>query len=110
MVPLYAAGAITEIEIANFETQLTREQLGLKKDVKSADIHKVMDLYTISTATVIRKMGTALRHNIQEHRRAKPVKKFVNKPETTEKDLIAEQERISKQIPNIRQYPLVPDH
>lgn len=88
MVSLYAAGAITEIEIANFETKLTREQFGLKGDVKSADIQKVMDLYTIFTATVISKMGTALRRNIKEHRRAKPVKKFVIKPETTEEDLM----------------------
>ena len=38
MVPLYEAGEITVAEITALETQLIREQFGLRWDVKSEDI------------------------------------------------------------------------
>ena len=68
-----------------------------------------MDLFTSSTAAVVCKMGSALRRSVQENRRAKPVKKFVIKAETTEEDLIREQERASIQKQNRRKYPLGPE-
>ena len=93
MVPLYAAGAITEKEVAAFETKLISEQFGLICDVKNVDIAKVMDLFIRSTATVVSKMGSTLRRNVYENRKAKPIKNFIIKGETTEYDIIREQER-----------------
>lgn len=55
-----------------------------------------MDLYTRSTATVVSKMGSALRRTVQENRRAKPVKHFVIRADNTEEDLIAKKERSRK--------------
>ena len=64
MVPLYAAGAITEKEVTAFETKLISEQFGLIGDVKNVDIAKVMDLFTRSKASVVSKMGSTLRRNV----------------------------------------------
>ena len=38
MVPLFAAGTITEAEVAALELQFICEQLSLQDDVKNADI------------------------------------------------------------------------
>ena len=95
-VPLLAALSITAAEVTAFETKLIREQFGLQGDVKNAEIQKVMDLSTTSTARVLSKTGSALRHKVQENRRAKPVKKIVITHETSEDEMIAEQERVSR--------------
>jgi len=52
-----------------------------------------MDLFTSSTASVFAKMGSSLRRNVHENRRAKPIKNFVITAETTEEDLMKEHER-----------------
>ena len=46
------------------ELQFIRNQFGLKGDVKNVDIAKIMSFYTTSTASLVAKMGTAIRGKI----------------------------------------------
>jgi hypothetical protein len=64
LTPLYAAGAMTEKEVEQMELQFIRNQFGLKGDVKNVDIAKIMSFYTTSTASLVAKMGTAIRGKI----------------------------------------------
>lgn len=65
MTPLHAAGAITEEEITKFETLLVREQFGLKGDIKSEKINKVITLYIKTTAKVVARLGSKLQDKIE---------------------------------------------
>jgi hypothetical protein len=55
-----------------------------------------MDLFTTSTAKVVSKLGLALRCNVKENRRAKPVKQFTISNETTDEESFSEQKRVSR--------------
>jgi hypothetical protein len=55
LTPLYASGAMTEEDIQKLETQILREQHGLKSDVTNATIQKVWSFFTVTTASIIAK-------------------------------------------------------
>jgi hypothetical protein len=46
MVPLYAAGAITEQEVNDQESNIKRSQYGWKGDIKNQSIQKIAALFT----------------------------------------------------------------
>ena len=53
--------------------------------------------FTKSTASMASKMESAIKCNMNTNRRAKTIKKFIIKEETTEEELIKEQDREMKQ-------------
>jgi len=61
LTPMYAAAAINEEDINKLETQIIKEQFGLRGDVTNETVKKVMSFYSISTASVISKHGSELR-------------------------------------------------
>lgn len=61
LTPMYAAAAINEEDINKLETQIIKEQFGLRGDVTNETVQKVMSFYSISTASVISKHGSELR-------------------------------------------------
>jgi hypothetical protein len=61
LTPIYAAAAINEEDINKLETQIIKEQFGLRGDVTNETVQKVMSFYSISTASVISKHGSELR-------------------------------------------------
>jgi hypothetical protein len=60
LTPIYAAAAINEEDINKLETQIIKEQFGLRGDETNEKIQKVMSFYSISTASVISKHGSEL--------------------------------------------------
>jgi hypothetical protein len=50
LTPLFAAGAITSKEIDDIEAHTKRSQYGLKGDIKSESIQKVLAFHTESTS------------------------------------------------------------
>ena len=59
-----------------------------------------MGYFTKTTASVVNKLGSSIRNKVNINRRAKLVKHFIIKKETTEEDLISEQERATAQTNN----------
>ena len=86
MTRLHNTGAITEEEITKFETLLIREQLGLLGEIKSDVINKVMFFYIDPTASIVTRLGSKLRMQIEASKRAKAKKKCfkIREPSTDE--------------------------
>lgn len=76
MTPSYAAGAVTESEIASLEANLLKQQLGLLGDHKNDQVLKILNFYPKTTANAISKNGTSLRHQISQDLRAKTKRNF----------------------------------
>ena len=64
LTPLFAAGAITEYEIDKMEAHIKKSQYGLKGDITSNSIQKVLSFHTQTTAKLISKLGFSLRAKI----------------------------------------------
>ncbi len=84
MVPLYAAGAITEQEINNLESNILRSQFGWKGDISNNSLQKIVAFNTTTIGAIVAKIGSKLRNNIKEVSRAKAKKGFVDTVEITE--------------------------
>jgi hypothetical protein len=84
MVPLYAAGAITEQEINNLESNILRSQFGWKGDISNISLQKIVAFNTTTIGAIVAKIGSKLRNNIKEVSRAKAKKGFVDTVEITE--------------------------
>ena len=100
MTPLFAAGAITEDEIHKFETLLIREQFGLKWEIKSEDIDKLMTLYIEKTASLVATLGSKLRNKIEISQRAKGKKRFVIREEPKDEEKAKMAQRVELQLKN----------
>ena len=55
LMPLFAAGAITEPEVEKMEIQMMRDHFYLKGDIKSIDIAKIICFFTNTTASIVAK-------------------------------------------------------
>lgn len=76
LTPLFAAGAITGKEIEKIEAHTKRSQYGLKGDIKSESIQKVLAFHAEPTSKLISKIGFRLRSKINTASRARPKKGF----------------------------------
>jgi hypothetical protein len=64
--------------------------------VKNEVVQKIVDLHVNPTCKVVARLGAGLRNQIAEHRRAKPIKHFVEYKEPDEEAKLREQSRREK--------------
>lgn len=76
LTPLSAAGAITKKELHDMEAFLKKQMYGLEGDITNDLVQKVLSFHKDPTATVIGKIGTRLRQNLNVANQARPKKNY----------------------------------
>jgi hypothetical protein len=77
--PLYAAGAIYTQEIENLDVNAKRKMFAVAGGVSNELIKKMFEFQKTPVFKIIKRLGTKLRLEVKENRRARPIKKFAAK-------------------------------
>jgi len=103
---LVAAGGITEKEIENIEAQMKKSQYGLKGDVPSATVQKVLSYHDTSTAKLLSKIGGRLRASIAIALRARPKKGLIETKPIEVANIKRDEEKAERAQKNQRSFKL----
>lgn len=102
MAPIYAAGAISKLEIDRIEAEVKRKWNLLPNDIKSKLINSVVDHFVQPTCGVISLLALKQRNYVSRDKRieTKQAKGDLNKP--TSEQIEAEKEIKDKTIRNTK--------